>query len=181
MSDEVILETARMVFRLWSEGDVAPAMQIWGDVDVMSLLGGPMSEEGVRARLAGEQRNWREHGVQYWPMFLRATGELAGCAGLMPWGDREGVLNAGVHLRRSMWGQAMGEEAARAVLRYGFGMPGVREIVAGHHPENGASRRLIVALGFRYEREELWPPTGLMHPFYRMRREEFCGESLVGI
>ncbi len=63
MSDEVVLETARMVFRLWSEGDVAPAMQIWGDVDVMSLLGGPMSEEGVRARLAGEQRNWRDHGV----------------------------------------------------------------------------------------------------------------------
>ncbi len=173
MPGEVVLETPQLVFRLWTDGDFPLAMQLWGDADVMSLLGGPMSEQGVRARLVQEQANWREHGVQYWPMFLRASGEPAGCAGLTPWGNRPGSMMAGVHLHRLVWGRRLGEEAAAAVLRYGFERTGATEIVAGHHPENWASRRLILALGFTYEADQLWPPTGLMHPFYRLRREEF--------
>lgn len=172
MAGEVVLETARLVFRVWTDEDLSLAMRLWGDSDVMSLLGGPMPEEAVRGRLAQEQVNWREHGVQYWPMFLRSGGELAGCAGLTPWSDRPGCLMAGVHLHRAVWGRRLGEEAAAAVVRYGFGLVGTTEIVAGHHPENGASRRLILALGFMYDGDRLWPPTGLMHPLYRLRREE---------
>ena len=173
MPGEVVLETARLVFRTWGEEDVRLAMGLWGDSDVMRLLGGPMGEDAVRGRLGEEARNWRERAVQYWPMFLRDSGELAGCAGLTPWGDQAGVLMAGVHLDRAVWGLRLGEEAAGAVLRYGFGRVGATEIVAGHHPENRASRRLILSLGFVYEGDRLWPPTGLMHPFYTLRREVF--------
>ena len=174
MPGEVVLETPQLIFRLWTGDDLPLAMRLWGDSDVMSLLGGPMPETAVRARLEQEQATWREHRVQYWPIFLRSTGAPAGCAGLTPWGNQPGCLMAGVHLHRAVWGRRLGEEAGTAALRYGFGRASATEIVAGHHPENHASRRLILALGFCYEADQLWPPTGLMHPFYRLRREEFC-------
>ncbi len=135
MPGEVVMETAQLVFRCWTDADLPLATRLWGDADVMSLLGGPMSEEAVRERLAQEQRTWRDHGFQYWPVFLRLGGELAGCAGLTPWSDGAGCLMAGVHLHRADWGRRLGEEAAAAVLRYGFAQPGTTEIVAGHHPE----------------------------------------------
>lgn len=173
MPGDVVLETERLLLRVWVDEDFPSAMRLWGDPDVMSLLGGPMSAEAVRWRLAQEQRAWRENRVQYWPVFLRTSGELVGCAGLTPWGDQSGCLMAGVHLHRAVWGLRLGQEAGEAVARYGFDQADATEIVAGHHPENWASRRLILALGFTYEADQLWPPTGLMHPFYRLGREEF--------
>jgi hypothetical protein len=42
----------------------------------------------------------------------------------------------------------------------------VRFLFAGHHPENDACRRMLVALGFRYTHDELYAPTGREHPSY---------------
>jgi hypothetical protein len=44
----------------------------------------------------------------------------------------------------------------------------VRALFAGHNPANQASRELLARLGFRYTHDELYPPTGLMHPSYRL-------------
>ena len=35
-----------------------------------------------------------------------------------------------------------------------------------HNPGNQASRHLLETLGFRYTHDELYEPTGLMHPSY---------------
>ncbi len=169
------LTTERLGFRCWADEDLPLAMRLWGDADVMSLLGGPLSVAAVEDRLAHEQETQRLHGLQYWPVFLLDTGEPAGCAGLTPWpAGGEGCLMAGVHLHRAVWGRRLGEEAGVAVLRYGFEVAGAKEVVAGHHPENHASKRLLAALGFAFERMHLWPPTGLMHPFYRLTREAWA-------
>ena len=166
------LRTKRLGFRCWTEADLPLAMRLWGDADVMSLLGGPLTKEAVKERLEREQETQRTAGAQYWPIFLRETGEPAGCAGLTPWpAGGPGCSMAGVHLHRATWGQRLGEEAGEAILQYGFARLGMTEVVAGHHPANHASRRLLKALGFVYEREHLWPPTGLLHPFYRLRRD----------
>lgn len=39
-------------------------------------------------------------------------------------------------------------------------------LFAGHHPENAPSRHILEKIGFRFTREELYPPTGLNHPSY---------------
>ena len=172
------LRTERLGFRCWTEQDPPLAMRLWGDAEVMSLLGGPLTATLVRDRLALEQRTQREAAVQYWPIFLQATDEPAGCAGLTPWPARgPKCLMAGVHLHRAVWGRRLGEEAGRAILRYGFEMTGAEEIVAGHHPENHASKRLLTALGFRFEQMHLWPPTGLMHPFYQLTKTDWIKPS----
>ena len=172
------LKTERLGFRCWTEHDLPLAMQLWGDAEVMSLLGGPLTAEAVRERLQLEQRTQREAGVQYWPIFLLETGEPAGCAGLTPWpAEGPACLMAGIHLHRAVWGRRLGEEAGRAMLQYGFEVAGAEEIVAGHHPENVASKRLLTALGFEFERLHLWPPTGLLHPFYRLKRPDALERS----
>ena len=45
----------------------------------------------------------RTHNLQYWPVFLRQDGELAGCAGLRPYGDDPQVLELGFHFRPQYW------------------------------------------------------------------------------
>ena len=58
-------------------------------------------------------------------------------------------------------------------MRYAFDRLVATELSAGHHPANVASRSVLEKLGFRYTHDQLYPPTGLQHPTYRLTREEF--------
>jgi hypothetical protein len=73
---------------------------------------------------------------------------------------------------RSSGGQGFAREASEAIIPYAFGRLGAAAIFAGHHPQNAASGRLLVKLGFTYQGDKLYIPTGLMHPTYLLRKEQ---------
>ncbi len=168
------LRSERLGFRSWSDADIDLAMGVWADPEVTRLIGGPFSPRQVRERLSREITTMQSHGVQYWPIFLIATGEHVGCCGLRPYKSEEGLYEIGVHLRRTYWGQGYASEATRAVMEYGFNTLGVKALFAGHNPANAASRRVLEKLGFRYTHDEFYPPTGLHHPSYLLTAEEFA-------
>jgi [ribosomal protein S5]-alanine N-acetyltransferase len=114
-----------------------------------------------------QEIKWVEaQGVQYWPIFLLATDEHVGCAGLRPYKPEARIFELGFHLRREFWGQGLAEEAGRRLIRHAFEALGAKGLFAGHHQENAASRRVLEKLGFRYTHDEFYPPTGLMHAGY---------------
>ena len=117
-----------------------------------------MTPEQAHDRLHAERDREDQLGMQYWPMFLRETGEFAGCAGLRPWQMDPNTIEAGVHLTRSAWGQRLGEEALLAVLAHGFDTLGLPAIVAGHGIAHDNSRKLLERVGFRYTHNILWGP-----------------------
>jgi RimJ/RimL family protein N-acetyltransferase len=163
------LTSRRLGFRCWNGQDLALAMELWGDHRVTAFIGGPFSPEMVRARLATEMTEMVECGLQYWPLFLLDSEQHVGCAGLRRCGLGQRVYELGVHLRHAFWGQGLAEEAARAVINYGFKTLGAEALFAGHHPANESSRKLLKKLGFAYTYDELYTPTGLQHPSYLLR------------
>ena len=166
------LQSERLGFRHWRAEDRPLAQSLWCDPEVMRHMGGPYDAEGAQARLELEMRRQEQHGVQYWPMFLSKTGEHVGCAGLRPFHEQEGVLELGVHVARAFWSGRYGEEAARAVICYGFDSLGLRAVVAGHGPENLNSRLLLGRLGFSYTHDEPWGVLNVPHPYYRLPHDE---------
>lgn len=170
------LRTARIGFRTWTKGDLPLARELWGDARVTRWIGGPWGVEEVAGRLAEEIGTQRGCGIQYWPVFALADGAFLGCCGLRPRvGDHAREL--GVHLVPERWGRGYATEAARAVVEYAFDALEVPALFAGHHPENRSSGRILERLGFRRVADELYPPTGLLHPSYRLARAEPAGGS----
>ena len=55
------------------------------------------------------------------------------------------------------------------VMEYGIVEKGATALFAGHHPKNTASRALLLRLGFVYDHDAFYPPTGLYHPSYFYR------------
>jgi RimJ/RimL family protein N-acetyltransferase len=157
--------TGRIVFRSWTVDDLALAQAIFGDPRVTAKVGGPFTDAQVRARLAWEMANERQHGVQYWPFFL-ADGTPVGCCGLKPREPEKRVHELGFYIRHEHWGRGFATEAGAAVVRHAFDDLGAKGLFAGHHPENHGSRAALLKLGFKYVHDELYPPTGLMHPGY---------------
>jgi len=170
------MTTARLGFDCWSSADAALANALWGDPNVTAWIGGPFTEREILDRLQREIASMIADGVQCWPIFLLADGQHAGCAGLRPFRLAEGIYEIGFHLRRAYWGRRLAEEAGRAITAFAFESLAARALFAGRHPSNLASHRVLTKLGFHFTHEEFYAPTGLQHPSYLLRREQWDGE-----
>ena len=165
--------TARLVMRSWTLQDTALAEALWCDPEVTRYFGGAMTREEAHERLRIECDRESRLGIQYWPMFLRETGEFAGCCGLRPWSLDASMTETGVHLMRSVWGLRLGEEAIRAVLAHGFDSLGFPKVIAGHGVEHENSCRMLERLGFRYTRNALWGPKQIECCLWELHAEEW--------
>ena len=146
--------------------DVSLAFALWGNSEVTHTFGGPFSEPQILERLAREIANQLAYKLQYWPVFLLAGDEFAGCCGLRPYQTGKQVFELGFHFLPQFWGKGLAIEAAQAVISYAFGTLALKGLFAGHHPDNATSARVLEKLGFRYTHHELYSPTGDLHPSY---------------
>ncbi|MGE0439331.1 MAG: GNAT family N-acetyltransferase [Gemmatimonadales bacterium] len=170
-----VFATPRLRIRRWRRDDLPLARQLWGDPEVTRFIDArsTLPPEAILERLDTEIATEAGSGVQYWPLFLRETGEFVGCAGLRPRPPAGSpnrpalVYELGFHLRPTFRGRGLALEAAHAAARQAFDILGATALFAGHHPDNERSRLLLERLGFRFTHRERYPPTGLDHPSYR--------------
>lgn len=171
MTREYFLKTKRLGFSKWKDTDLELANQLWGDKDVTRFIcaAGAFTQQDIISRLNAEIHNDKEFSVQYWPVFELAEGELAGCCGIRPFEPELLTYELGFHLRKEYWGRGYAYEAAAAVIDYSFKVLNADRLFAGHHPQNAASEKLLIKLGFRFTGTNFYEPTGLYHPSYELR------------
>jgi RimJ/RimL family protein N-acetyltransferase len=174
-NQKAFLETSRLYFRTWSETDLELALALWGDPRVTKFIDAreKLSVEDVRNRLAREITDENDYSVQYWPIFLRSTGEHVGCCGLRTYDLSRNIYEIGFHIRADHWGHGFASEAALRVMDYAFNVIFVSKLFAGHNPNNTVSRHLLQKLGFRHTHDEYYAPTGLQHPSYILTTDAY--------
>jgi len=177
MNKKYFIETERLGFSLWKITDIQQALSLWGDPAVTAFISSAgMTREMIVHRFRYEISHYEEFNVQYWPVFLLGSGEFIGCCGLHAFDKmnpgylEEGIFELGFHLKKEYWGKGYAWEAANAVINYGFDILRLKAIFAGHHPDNKSSAKLLNKLKFQLTGEIYYPPTGLMHPSYLLRR-----------
>jgi [ribosomal protein S5]-alanine N-acetyltransferase len=153
-TEKYFLKSERLGFRWWAADDLPLAQQLWGELEVTKYFGGPFSEDEVRKRFKHERARRMVHGFQYWIIELLATGEFVGVCGLRPYRPAEDVIELGFHLLPKFWGQGLATEAARVVIPYAFEKYAPKKLIAGHHPENVNSKKVLGKLGFKYSHDE---------------------------
>ncbi len=175
------MTSERLGFSVWNESDIDLALCLWGDPLVTRYISasGVFTQEQIEARLDLEISNGKKYGVQYWPVFLLESGDFAGVCGLRPHGPAENrELELGCHLRPYFWGRGIATEASRRAIGYAFEELGAESVFAGHNPSNKGSERVAKALRFKYIGSEFYEPTGLMHPSYRLSKEEYMRKEV---
>ncbi len=168
---EYFLTTDRIGFSRWTKEDEALASSLWGDDSVTRFISatGRFSPEDVQKRLALELENGERFHVQYWPIFSLMDGAFLGCCGLRPNDIQKRIYELGFHLKKEHWGKGYASEAAGAVIGYAFDTLKAANLIAGHHPENSASQKVLLKLGFHRTGDAFYPPTGLYHAAYVYR------------
>lgn len=161
--------TARLRFDWWENIDRALASDLYSNAKATELIGGPFDETQIADRLAEQHRHRSEYNCQYWPLFLSETNNFVGCCGLRPRTDApQRTFEIGFHLAPEHWRKRIATEAASSVILHAFEYLGADALFAGHRPGNESSRKTLLRLGFAFDYEELYPPTGLIHPRYKL-------------
>src|SRR5262249_32250382 len=115
----MILETARMVVRGWTEADIPAYAHIGADPDQVRVVSDGSVHTAAQATVFVHhmRQQARERGWIPWAVEAKATGALMGWCGF---GLREGQVDFGYRLAKSFWGQGFGTEVTQAVLAYGM-------------------------------------------------------------
>ncbi|URZ06932.1 GNAT family N-acetyltransferase [Clostridium felsineum] len=174
-NNKYFIVSDRLGFGIWKRCDLKNATELWGNSKITKYItaSGKMSSSDIEKRLIKEIETYKENKVQYWPIFIKATGENVGVCGLHPYNIKNKIFEMGVHLKEEYWGRGIAMEACILVMKYAFKEVKAKEIFVGHNPKNTASEKLIKKLGFTYIKDEFYKPTGLYHPSYIISYKEF--------
>ena len=154
----MILETERLLLRPWRDADRAPLAAIFADPEVKRFYPSILTYEETSAQIDAAIARAVTDGFGFHAAELKETGQLAGWLGISRIGEptRAAIrgpcdVEIGWQFDRSLWGQGLAPEGARAWLDYGFGTLGLPEIIAFTYRGNTPSRRVMEKLGMRYD------------------------------
>ncbi|WP_338783721.1 GNAT family N-acetyltransferase [Streptomyces sp. DG1A-41] len=164
-----MITTERLRLRPLTAADTDWWVRLHADNEVNRFVGGYTHEQAA-ARLRDIQQQWTERGHGLCAVELRSTGETIGRCGLN-WWEQFGETEIGWTFARAHWGRGYATEAAQAVLTWGFGALGLKQITAMIHHGNAASSAVAQRLGFTPLREDT--VLGRLCTVYALARDDF--------
>jgi RimJ/RimL family protein N-acetyltransferase len=134
---------------------------------VMATLGGMRSDEETRLFIFNNLHHWQSYGFGLWVFRDKVNNQFVGRAGLRNT-SVEGVdeVELAYALMGKFWGQGLATEMGEQILKIGFELLKLPNIVCFTLTTNRASQRVMEKLGFKYEREIIH--ANLPHLFYRV-------------
>lgn len=141
-----IIETERLVLRVWHDDDIEPYFAINQNAKVIEYLPGPMSIESVKDFLANQNKQQHEKGYMLWATELKQSGELIGFIGLNTVrfdAHFTPAVEIGWRLGSQFWGKGYATEGAKAALQYGFNQCQLDKIMAFTVKENLRSQKVM--------------------------------------
>jgi ribosomal-protein-alanine N-acetyltransferase len=150
-----ILETERLRLRRLEPADLDELARLYADPDVRRYFPeGTLTREETWEELEWFLDGHPEHPeLGLWAAIHKPSGRFIGRCGLLPWTieGREEVEVAYL-LARKYWGQGLGSEIARALVRYGFATLGLKRLISLIDPLNEPSKRTALSAGLAFER-----------------------------
>jgi len=178
--------TDRLRLRQWRVADREPFAALNADPKVMEFFFTPLDRVASDAMADRCQALIAERGWGFWAAELKHANEFIGFVGLhipsaeLPFSP---CVEVGWRLASQYWGKGFATEAARGVLRVGFELLGLSEIVSFAAVRNVRSRAVMERLGMREAAstfEHPGVPVGSavrQHCLYRLSREHWRSQA----
>ncbi|MGH8427694.1 MAG: GNAT family N-acetyltransferase [Gammaproteobacteria bacterium] len=163
---QIRIDTDRLLLRPLCEADAAALFAIHSDPKVMRYWSTPpwSSIEKARARIAEDIEAVSSGKYLHLGIERKDDAQLIGTCNLFNFSVQCRRAEIGYGLASSAWGRGYMHEALLALLDYGFSELSLNRIEADIDPENEASARSLLRLGFRKEGHlrERWIVDGVM-------------------
>src|SRR5262245_39459678 len=150
-----ILETERLLMRRLAPGDLDDLYALYRDPEIRRYFPeGTLTLEETREELTWFLNGHPDHPeLGLWATLYKPSGAFVGRCGLLPW-TIDGVDEVEIaYLIAKPWQrQGLGAEAARALVRHGFGTLGLKRLIALIDFDHQASIRTAISAGLAFEK-----------------------------
>lgn len=174
-----VLTTERLTLRESLLSDAPDVLVFRGDWEVQKYNGPVLQDVDDVETLIEEvcAEYTAQEGIT-WGVTLTGSDAVLGLFGFHDWNRYHRRAEVGYDLVRAYWGQGIGSEAVRAIVRFGFEQMNLNRIYAGTIADNHESVRLLERLGFQREgtrRQHSWEEDGTFHDsaMYGILRHEY--------
>lgn len=148
--------TTRLTAEKLHEGHLADLVSLHLDPDVSRYLGGVRSPDATKAYLKVNMAHWYQYGFGLWVLKTN-TGEFAGRAGIRHViVDDVDEVEIAYTFKRSLWGQGLASEIAKALTNVGLSQLKLLSLVGLVLVENRASCRVLEKTNFSFERNTIF-------------------------
>ena len=149
-----VLETERLILRRLSDDDAAFIVALLNQPSFIQYIGdkGVRTLDDARRYIQnGPAKSYEENGFGLNKVELKSSGTPIGISGLV---KRDTLPDAdiGFAFLPEYWDQGYAIESARAVMEHARDVLGIERVVAITSPDNEASGKLLLKLGFAFER-----------------------------
>ena len=176
MSNEIILETKRLLFRQHIMADLEAYCAMEMDTDFRRYVGGkPRTREEAEKRfmLSLEPKTNR---LTMWATVFKPDGRYIGRCGVYPHFNHDGKpvpdeASLGLYIAKEYWGRGFATEAGSAFVQFGFDELKLNRIVTMIDTRNDVSVNIIKKLGFELVETETGDQRSFYH--YSLDRNRF--------
>ncbi len=147
---DVVISTPRLDLIAPVIDDCESLIGYWQDPETMQYIGAgdTWEPEAYRERIERAARMHNEHGMTFWTVIERESGDIIGQGGLVPIEFNGPEIELGYRLGKQYWGKGYATEIAKASAAHGFDSLGIDELVAVCYKENLPSRKVLKNAGF---------------------------------
>jgi RimJ/RimL family protein N-acetyltransferase len=175
-----VIETERLLLEPLDLSRLEDFVALTADPDTMRYWapGGPYRRDVAKRNFAASLARVREHGFGRRWIVAKENGAGLGFTDTKHFGQScddvsPDEVEIGWMLTPAAWGQGYATEAGSAVRDEAFERLKLESLVAVHHPDNTASRRVMEKLGMAFEHAVVarngWP-----FRLYRLTREQWA-------
>jgi len=145
------IETKRLIINKFDASDIDAWALIESDPKVREFVDNKaLTFSEAKSYVLENIESYKINGYGRYAVRYKLNKNLVGMCGFL--NDELGI-DFGYRYSRETWGQGIGTEAAQAVIKYGLTELVLRSIVAGVLPENIASDKILIKLGFIFEEQ----------------------------
>jgi len=153
-TEDMQLETERLILRSFREEDVDVMAQLFANPDFMRFSLGVFTERKQTVAFIEKVMGWDRDGIpSQFAVIPRGQDAIVGYCGFFQHAEVPGEIEIGYRLHPDYWNRGLISEAARAVRDHGFADLELPRVISLIHPENVPSRRVAEKNGMKVEKE----------------------------
>lgn len=147
------LESERLIFRKFKEGDAVDIHLIRSNNQVMRYMDSPkhLTTTDSKKFIANNQEIYKKKDGIFWAIIEKETNELIGDFAYWKLNRKHNRGEIGYSLKPKFWGKGYMTETMMKLIDFGFRDLKLHSIEANINPGNETSKKVLLKAGFRKE------------------------------
>jgi ribosomal-protein-alanine N-acetyltransferase len=146
---KIIAETERLILREWTLDDAPDLFQLNSNPNVLKFTGDkPFKNIQEAEELILNYEQYSKYGLGRWIVHRKIDSQFLGWCGLR-FQENINETDIGFRFLETQWNKGYATESAKATINYGFGILGIKQIVARCKKENASSTKVLQKIGMK--------------------------------